>query len=194
MGEVLVSIVFKPGEKTLQHVKLLRDILLSSFGMSTTDVLFDLEIKAYDLTIKEDSIADIRVGLSEFMRYEFAQYVYFDSFAITKADGEFSFMPSSQSRGYLLEKIRKLYAEFSSLGTDAIRYEPALSLAERLPIDRLTEINAIKELEVIDFDFFCDHSYFKLTDPSTGLLREVAEYKFGNEKQFGLEHGQFKLF
>lgn len=193
MTELLASIVFKPDEKALQELQAMYAGLREAFALAESKATA-FELKGCELPIQAKQLDTLIASLSELLRYEHAQYVYFDSYAVSKEDSKLSLIPTSQSRGYLLEKIRKMATELSEIASRNERYEPQLPLTLTFPRERSAELEQIAAFKVIDFDFLCTGVEVQVIDTTTSAILERKQILFGNEKEFGLEQGQFKMF
>ncbi|MCY4779604.1 hypothetical protein ORI89_08070 [Sphingobacterium sp. UT-1RO-CII-1] len=194
MAEILISISFKLCKDALEQVNGLRKALLDSLEMKVDNLHNELELKVCDFFLQDHMVDLFKEELLKVFSHDSSQYVYFDDYAFFESTGKLAFIPTSQSRAYLLEKIRKINSILSRLKVDMNRYDLYLFLEEKFSVDNISKIRSMAELKVVDFEFFCESIFLKVNQLEFPENYETFEIKFGNKRLPGSANEQLKLF
>lgn len=194
MADILVSITFKLCKEALEQIIGIRSVLLNSLDMSSEGLSSELEIKACDFLLPDSMVNSFKKELKERFRYDSSQYVYFDNYALFESNGMLAFIPTNQSKAYLLEKIRKINSILNDFNADMNSYEPLLFLERQFSANQFSKIRSLTELKVVDFEFFCESIFLRLNQLNTFDSYDNFEIKFGNERLPNFADGQLRLF
>lgn len=104
-NKLVVSIDFMPCDRVNSTIKKLKEFLKSLVGRySSSQSAGHITICNFEIT--EDNLGDVIQILTDALRYEHAQYVYFDNFA-SSPDGTFFIAPTAQNRNGILMNVHK---------------------------------------------------------------------------------------
>ena len=172
-NKLVVSIDFMPCDRVNSTIKKLKEFLKSLVGRySSSQSAGHITICNFEIT--EDNLGDVIQILTDALRYEHAQYVYFDNFA-SSPDGTFFIAPTVQSKWYFNERTQKIISSLKhKFELTHLSKEPHLTIARKLEQQQLQE--AKRNLKDIDLDFLCDGVFVRIFNEQKEQLRYTAKY------------------
>ena len=183
------SLVFQPCEKGIQMVKSIKESLKNKIGwFSSCHSLAHSTICEY--LANGNDLSKIKKQVTEILKYENSQYVYFDDYSAFPKNGAFFIAPALKSRQFLKNKMQAI----TSIDFDTKMFkstEPHLTVGRKLDQDKLAV--AFENFKAIDLDFFCSSIFLRRFNPIKKQYDTIEEFKFGNLPKPPKEEGQLSF-
>lgn len=183
------SLVFQPCEKGIQIVRSIKESLKNKIGwFSSCHSLAHITICEY--FANGNDLSKIKKQVTEILKYENSQYVYFDDYSAFPKNGAFFIAPALKSKQFLKNKMQAITN--INFDTEMIKSnEPHLTVGRKLDQDKLAI--AFESFKAIDLDFFCSSIFLRRFNPIRKQYDTIEEFKFGNLPKPPTEEGQLSF-
>ncbi|WP_437921569.1 2'-5' RNA ligase family protein [Sphingobacterium sp. LRF_L2] len=193
MEKLTISIVFQPCEKGIRFIASLKQLVQRLLNQRYPSCNSKAHISICKIEVSEQELQRIIGLLSERLRFEHAQHIYFDNFATFPSSGTFFIDPTAQSKAFLKNKMRKVAEEVQKVVSAKRIAEPHLTISRGLDPQNLVAMRSAEEFQQIDFDFFCQGITLRKFNPTIMQYEAFLEIPFGNEKASSFEGGQLSF-
>ncbi|MFD1769011.1 2'-5' RNA ligase family protein [Sphingobacterium suaedae] len=192
MEKMHISIVFQPCEKGIRFVASLKQLakrLLNKWYPSCHSIA---HISICKIEVSERDLAIIVRDLTERLRYERGQYVYFDRFSSYPSSGTLYIDPTVYAKKFLRAKMRTVVEEVRRVVPAKLVAEPHVTIGRQLEPADLVDLKTSGAFEAVDFDFFCGGIVLRKFNHETNQYEAFLEIPFRGEEP-SMKSGQLSL-